>query len=195
MGTYHRFKELFDKYSKEAGKEQYLIPYFISAHPGTRDIDMLNLALWLKENNFRLDQVQGFYPSPMANATTMYHTEKNPIHKVTRKSEKVSIVKGERHRRLHRAFLRYHDPANWAMLREALKNMGKAHLIGNGPKHLVSPERKGELRGKAQKDYERNSVNKAKAKGKGFDKKKRPQKALTRFSSDQGFNKTNKKKE
>lgn len=188
MGTYHRFKELFDKYSKEAGKEQYLIPYFISSHPGTRDIDMLNLALWLKENNFKLDQVQGFYPSPMANATTMYHTEKNPIHKITRKSEKVDIVKGTRHRRLHRAFLRYHDPANWPMLREALKNMGKAHLIGNGPKHLVPTERKGELKGRARKDYERDSVNKAKAK-----RQKRPQKALTRFSSDQDLGKSRKK--
>lgn len=188
MSTYHKFKELFDKYSKEAGKEQYLIPYFISSHPGTRDIDMLNLALWLKENNFKLDQVQGFYPSPMANATTMYHTEKNPIHKITRKSEKVDIVKGTRHRRLHRAFLRYHDPANWPMLREALKNMGKAHLIGNGEKHLVPPERKGELKGRARKDYERDSVNKAKAKG-----KRKPQKALTRFSSDQGFGKSKKK--
>lgn len=189
MSTYYRFKELFDKYSKEAGKEQYLIPYFISAHPGTRDIDMLNLALWLKENNFKLDQVQNFYPSPMANATTMYHTEKNPIHKVTKKSEGVSIAKGERHRRLHRAFLRYHDPANWPMLREALKNMGKAHLIGTGSKHLVPPERKGELKGRAQKDYARSSINKAHAKGKN-----RPQKALTRFSSDQGFSKKNNKK-
>lgn len=187
MSTYYRFKELFDKFSKEAGKEQYLIPYFISAHPGTRDIDMLNLALWLKENNFKLDQVQNFYPSPMANATTMYHSEKNPIHKITRDSEHVSIAKGERHRRLHRAFLRYHDPANWSMLREALKKMGKAHLIGNGPKHLVPPERKGELKGKAQKDYERKSINKAHAKGK-------PNKALTRFSSDQPFNKNSRKK-
>jgi uncharacterized radical SAM protein YgiQ len=184
MGTYHRFKELFDKYSKEAGKKQYLIPYFISAHPGTRDIDMLNLALWLKENNFKLDQVQNFYPSPMANATTMYHTEKNPIHKITRKSESVSIARGERHRRLHKAFLRYHDPANWPMLREALKSMGKAHLIGNGPKHLVPKESRAELKGKAHKEYAKKATNKVLA------KKSNPgQKALTRFSSDQPFNK------
>ena len=65
---------------------------------------MLNLALWLKENNFKLDQVQNFYPSPMANATTMFHTSKNPIHKVTKKSEEVPVAKGERQRRLHRAF-------------------------------------------------------------------------------------------
>ncbi len=74
MGTYDRFKELFDKYSTEAGKEQYLIPYFIAAHPGTTDEDMLELALWLKDNGFRADQVQAFLPSPMATATAMYHT-------------------------------------------------------------------------------------------------------------------------
>lgn len=187
MGTYHRFKELFDKFSKEAGKEQYLIPYFISAHPGTRDIDMLNLALWLKENNFKLDQVQNFYPSPMANATTMFHTEKNPIHKVTKKSEMVSVAKGERQRRLHRAFLRYHDPANWPTLRKALKEMGKAHLIGNGVKHLVPPERRGELKGKEQRDYAKRSANKAVSKGKG-------QQGLTRFSDNQPHNKAVAKK-
>ena len=78
IGTYHRFKELFDKYSKAAGKEQYLIPYFIAAHPGTTDRDMLNLALWLKSNQLRVDQVQNFLPSPMATATAMYHTGRNP---------------------------------------------------------------------------------------------------------------------
>ena len=79
VGTYYRFKELFDRYSKEAGKEQYLIPYFIAAHPGTTDEDMLELALWLKRNGFRADQVQAFLPSPMATATAMYHSGKNPL--------------------------------------------------------------------------------------------------------------------
>ena len=139
MGTYHRFKELFDKYSKEAGKQQFLIPYFIAAHPGTLDTDMLNLALWLKENGFRADQVQNFYPSPMASATAMYHSERDPLRRINYKTEKVSIPKGIRQRRLHKAFLRYHDPANWPLLREALNAMGKAHLIGYGKKHLIPP--------------------------------------------------------
>lgn len=139
MGTYHRFKELFEKFSKEAGKKQYLIPYFISAHPGTRDIDMMNLALWLKENDFRADQVQNFYPSPMASATAMYHSERDPLHRINYKTEKVSTPKGIKQRRLHKAFLRYHDPDNWPLLREALKSMGKAHLIGYGKKHLIPP--------------------------------------------------------
>ncbi|MFV0680199.1 YgiQ family radical SAM protein [Ottowia sp.] len=139
IGTYDRFKQLFEKFSKEAGKQQFLIPYFIAAHPGTTDEDMLNLALWLKTNGFRADQVQAFYPSPMATATTMYHTGLNPLKGVHRdeRGETVDTVKGERRRRLHKAFLRYHDPANWPLLRQALKDMGHAELIGNGKHHLV----------------------------------------------------------
>ena len=137
IGTYDRFKTLFDKYSEEVGKKQFLIPYFIAAHPGTSDEDMMNLAVWLKKNGFRADQVQTFYPSPMATATAMYHTLRNPLRKVTRDSEKVDIVKGEKRRRLHKAFLRYHDPNNWPLLREALKAMGRADLIGNGKQHLI----------------------------------------------------------
>ncbi|MEY4296099.1 MAG: hypothetical protein RLY82_1787, partial [Pseudomonadota bacterium] len=132
IGSYDKFKQMFEKYSAEAGKKQYLIPYFIAAHPGTRDEDMMNLAVWLKKNGFRADQVQTFYPSPMATATAMYHSNRNPLRKITRDSETVEIVKGERQRRLHKAFLRYHDANNWPLLRDALKAMGRADLIGNG---------------------------------------------------------------
>jgi len=139
IGTYDRFKQMFEKYSEEAGKKQYLIPYFIAAHPGTSDEDMMNLALWLKRNGFRADQVQTFYPSPMATATAMYHTGLNTLKGIHRDSraEGVDIVRGERRRRLHKAFLRYHDPNNWPLLREALKAMGRADLIGNGKQHLI----------------------------------------------------------
>jgi len=137
IGSYDEFKRLFEKYSKEAGKEQYLIPYFIAAHPGTTDSDMLNLALWLKRYDFRADQVQAFYPSPMATATAMYHTSKNPLRKVTYKSDTVETPKTFEQRKLHKAFLRYHDPKNWPMLREALKQMGRAELIGDGEKCLI----------------------------------------------------------
>lgn len=137
MGAYERFKQLFDRFSREAGKEQYLIPYFIAAHPGTTDEDMLNLALWLKKNNFRLDQVQTFLPTPMALATTMYHTERNPLRKLSRDGEHVGTVRNARQRKLHKAFLRYHDANNWPLLREALKEMGRADLIGNGKKQLI----------------------------------------------------------
>jgi len=137
VGTYYRFKELFDRYSKEAGKQQYLIPYFIAAHPGTTDEDMLELAIWLKRNGFRADQVQAFLPSPMASATAMYHSGKNPLRRVTRSSEEVTIPKGLRVRRLHKAFLRYHDPNNWPLLREALRHMGRSDLIGSGRQQLI----------------------------------------------------------
>ncbi|WP_126453355.1 YgiQ family radical SAM protein [Sulfuriflexus mobilis] len=137
IGSYDKFKEMFEKYSKEVGKEQYLIPYFISAHPGTTDEDMLNLALWLKRNKFRPDQVQAFLPTPLAIASAMYHTGKNPLKKVDRSSERVSVVRGDKRRRLHKAFLRYHDAENWPMLRAALKRMGRSDLIGNGKQHLV----------------------------------------------------------
>ena len=142
IGSYDRFKQMFEQFSEEAGKKQYLIPYFIAAHPGTSDEDMMNLAIWLKKNGFRADQVQTFYPSPMATATAMYHSGRNTLTKVRRQmrdagEESVDIVRGEKRRRLHKAFLRYHDPNNWPVLREALKAMGRADLIGNGKHHLI----------------------------------------------------------
>lgn len=139
IGSYDKFKQMFEKYSEEAGKKQFLIPYFIAAHPGTSDEDMMNLAIWLKKNGFRADQVQTFYPSPMATATAMYHSNLNPLKGVHRddRAERVDIVRGEKRRRLHKAFLRYHDPNNWPLLREALKAMGRADLIGNGKHHLI----------------------------------------------------------
>ncbi|WP_295854729.1 YgiQ family radical SAM protein [uncultured Xylophilus sp.] len=137
IGSYDRFKQMFEKFSAEAGKKQYLIPYFIAAHPGTSDEDMMNLAIWLKKNGFRADQVQTFYPSPMATATAMYHSNRNPLRKVGRETETVDIVRGDKRRRLHKAFLRYHDPNNWPLLRDALKAMGRADLIGNGKHHLI----------------------------------------------------------
>lgn len=139
IDSYDRFEQLFTKFSKEAGKKQYLIPYFIAAHPGTSDEDMMNLALWLKAKSLRADQVQAFYPSPMATATTMYHTERNPLSKVDYKSERIEPIKGEIQRRLHKAFLRYHDPKNWPLLRETLIKMGRSDLIGYSKKHLVPP--------------------------------------------------------
>ena len=98
---------------------------------------MLNLALWLKRNRFRPDQVQAFLPTPLAIASAMYHSGRNPLKKVSRSSERVNVVRDARQRRLHKAFLRYHDPDNWPLLREALKRMGRADLIGNGKRHLV----------------------------------------------------------
>lgn len=137
ISAYDEFKDLFDKYSKKAGKKQYLIPYFIAAHPGCDDEDMLNLGLWLKEHGFKPDQVQTFYPSPMALATAMYYSGRNPLKKVRYKSEKLTVCKDIEQRRLQKAFLRYHDEKNWPMLRQALRRLGRLDLIGKGPGKLV----------------------------------------------------------
>jgi uncharacterized radical SAM protein YgiQ len=137
IGTYERFKTMFDKFTKKAGKKQYLIPYFIAAHPGTEDEDMVNLALWLKKNKFQADQVQTFYPSPMATATAMYHTGRNPLKGLSYKSEKINTVRKIEQRRLHKALLRYHDPANWKVIKDLLLKSGKKHLIGEGPNCLI----------------------------------------------------------
>jgi len=140
MSSYYEFKKMFDKFSKEAGKKQYLIPYFIAAHPGTQDEDMVNMALWLKKNNFEVDQVQTFYPSPMSLATAMYVSERNPLKKLTYKSGKITIPRGLEQRRLQKALLRYHDPAGWPMIREALVKMRKGHLIGSSTSALIPAE-------------------------------------------------------
>ncbi|MGJ8693107.1 MAG: YgiQ family radical SAM protein [Thalassotalea sp.] len=191
MGSYNKFKEMFDKYSKQAGKKQFLIPYFISAHPGTTDMDMVNLALWLKENDFKLDQVQNFYPSPLANATTLYHTEIDSLRNVRRNSATVPVPKGGRQRRLHKAILRYHDPANWPIIREALTKMGLARkLIGSKPGCLVPNETRGELNHQHYKKDGKGKNNAAgNKKGEGMKRTSRPlangKQGLTRFSDNQ----------
>ena len=138
IGSYDRFKQMFDAAAAKAGKKYFLIPYFIAAHPGCRDEDMMNLALWLKRNGYRADQVQTFTPTPMSLATAMYYSERNPLKPVRRLDEdRVLTAKTMKQRRLHKAFLRYHDPVNWPLLRDALTSMGRKDLIGNGKRHLV----------------------------------------------------------
>lgn len=193
MGSYDKFKEMFDHYSKLAGKKQYLIPYFISAHPGTTDKDMVNLALWLKSNDFKLDQVQNFYPSPLANATTLYHTEINSLRNVTKKNiakegGTISVPKGAIQRRLHKAILRYHDPVNWPSVRQALTKMGLSKLIGSSPGCLVPRETRSE-------QQLANKGRQGKNNSQGFktspgQNKKTPshKKGLTRFSDNQFAN-------
>ena len=140
MDSYYEFKKMFARFSKEAGKKQYLIPYFIAAHPGCEDEDMVELALWLKKENLRVDQVQTFYPSPMSLATAMYHSERNPLQKITYKSDKMVIPRDYQTRRLQKMILRYHDTDNWPNIRKALLEMGHGELIGSGPNQLVPAE-------------------------------------------------------
>jgi len=198
MGSYDKFKELFDHYSKLAGKKQYLIPYFISAHPGTTDLDMINLALWLKSNDFKLDQVQNFYPSPLANATTLYHTEINSLKNVKKNSASVAVPKGTIQRRLHKAILRYHDPANWPLLREAFKKMGLARkLIGSKEGCLVPNETRAELtqqharnNGKGKNNAQGNKTSPGQKRNVSKPFNSRGKQGLTRFSENQFSNKS-----
>ncbi len=159
MGTYDRFEKMFNKFSAEAGKKQYLIPYFIAAHPGCEDEDMMNLALWLKKHTFEVDQVQTFYPSPMSLATAMYYSGRNPLKHLTYKSEKLFTPKNDQQRKVHKAFLRYHDPDNWPHLRKQLREMGRKDLIGDSPQHLVPSEER-ELRLRSSERRKGNSVTK-----------------------------------
>lgn len=166
MGTYDNFKKMFDKFSAQAGKKQYLIPYFIAAHPGCEDEDMMNLARWLKTNSFEVDQVQTFYPSPMSLATAMYHSDRNPLKQVTYKAEKIYTPKNDQQRKTHKAFLRYHDETNWPQLRKALTEMGRTDLIGYGTKALVPPEEKEVGRGRAGQAAQGRKTQATKAKPK-----------------------------
>ncbi|WP_027856443.1 YgiQ family radical SAM protein [Marinobacterium jannaschii] len=180
MGTYDAFKKMFDRFSREAGKQQYLIPYFIAAHPGCEDEDMLNLARWLKKNSFEVDQVQTFYPSPMSLATAMYYSDKNPLKKVTYKAEKLYTPKDLDQRRVQKAFLRYHAEENWPLLRSALSEMGRGDLIGHHQDALVPPEEN-----KADKRKPSPGGKKAQvARGAKFPEKKRP--AAKRPNSSRG---------
>ncbi len=139
--VYERFRVLFERASAEAGLEQYLVPYLVAGHPGTRDEDMLELALWLKRHDLRPEQVQTFLPTPMTLSTSMYHTGLDPRVAAAEgePAPALPVPKGLRTRRLHKAFLRYHDPQNWPLLRAALRAMGRAELIGRG-KHCLVPD-------------------------------------------------------
>ncbi len=150
IGSFERFREMFERFSQEAGKIQYLIPYFIAAHPGCRDEDMVELAVWLKRHDLKVDQVQTFYPSPMALATAMYHSGRDPLHKLSYKSKRLEIPRDLEQRRLQKALLRYHDPAHADRLRQALRSMGRADLIGAASNCLVPDKSAAGGKGKKQ---------------------------------------------
>jgi uncharacterized radical SAM protein YgiQ len=133
--SYERFQAMFACASKDAGKEQYDIPYFISGHPGSSLDDMIELAVWLKKSGRRPRQVQDFIPTPMSMATAMYFTGIDPL-----TFEPVFTARGLKEKRLQKALLLYWNPDNWPDAREALQQAGRADLIGRGPDCLVPPE-------------------------------------------------------
>jgi uncharacterized radical SAM protein YgiQ len=130
--SYERFQAMFACASKDAGKEQYDIPYFISGHPGSTLEDMVDLALWLKKNGRRPRQVQDFIPTPMAMATCMYYTGIDPLTMTP-----VYTAVGLRAKKLQKSLLLYWSPDQWPLAREALREAGRADLIGTGPDALV----------------------------------------------------------
>ena len=137
--SYERFQEMFACASKDAGKEQYDIPYFISGHPGSTTEDMIELALWLKASGRRPRQVQDFIPTPMSVAACMYFTGIDPL-----KMEPVFVARGLKEKRLQKALILYWNPEHWADVREALQLAGREDLIGRGPACLVPAESPGE---------------------------------------------------
>ena len=125
MGSYYEFKEMFERFSKEAGKKQYLIPYFISAHPGSTNEDMMALGLWLKAMDSVLIRCRVFIPRPWRRLPPCITPRKIPLKPLGKNNtEQIFSAKTQEQRTLHKAFLRYHDAENWPMLRKALRRMG-----------------------------------------------------------------------
>ena len=129
---FERFAKKFHELSRAAGKEQYLVPYFISGHPGCDLKAMIRLAEFLKRTGYRPQQVQDFMPTPFDIATCMYYTGIDPM-----TGEKVYVPRGERERRLQRALLQFWKPENYFLVREALQLAGRTDLIGSGPQCLI----------------------------------------------------------
>jgi uncharacterized radical SAM protein YgiQ len=134
--SYERFAETFCRASDAAGKEQYLVPYFITGHPGSTLADTIDLALYLKNKGMRPRQVQDFIPTPMAMATTMFFTGIDPL-----TMEPVYTATDLREKRMMKALLFYWDETQWPLAREALRKAGRHDLIGTRPSCLVPPDR------------------------------------------------------
>jgi radical SAM superfamily enzyme YgiQ (UPF0313 family) len=146
------FTEAFQRASRQGGKpKQYVVPYFIASHPGSDLAAMIELALFLKRNGYRPDQVQDFIPAPMDVATSMYYTGLDP-----RTLEPVTVAKTMRDRRFQRALLQFFKPENYFAVRQALRAAGRADLIGDGCDALItaSPPREALEARRQQADHE-----------------------------------------
>jgi len=164
--TFEEFSDRFQKASQAAGKEQFLVPYFIASHPGSTREDMIELALFLKKRGHRPRQVQDFIPAPMDIATCMYFTGLDP-----ETLEPVPVAKGQRARDEQRALLQYWKPENYASVRDALQKAGREDLIGNGPGCLIGarPPRLAETRdaARARKGRQEGAGYRQSARGRG----------------------------
>ena len=147
IGVYDRFKEKFFKLTKEAGKEQYIVPYLMSSHPGSTLNEAVELALYLKKWGYTPEQVQDFYPTPGTASTVMYYTGINPLN-----GKKVYVATDYHEKQLQRALLQFGNPKNADLVREALEKCGRGDLIGYGSECLVRPkEAESGYRGKGNK--------------------------------------------
>lgn len=133
--SFEAFAAAFHEASEAVGKEQYLVPYFIAAHPGSALEDMIELAVFLKQAGYRPQQVQDFIPAPMDLATSVYYTGLDP-----HTGEEVPVARGLRDRRAQRALMQFFQPQNWFAVHEALTAAGRTDLIGRGPQCLIGPE-------------------------------------------------------
>ncbi len=134
IAKYEQFKEKYFKYSRECGKEQYIVPYLMSSHPGSTMNDAVEMALYLKKNGIRPEQVQDFYPTPGTVSTVMYYTGIDPL-----SGKKVYCTSDYREKQMQRALLQYNKRENAELIREALRLCGRDELIGNGKNCLVPP--------------------------------------------------------
>jgi uncharacterized radical SAM protein YgiQ len=132
--VYDAFAERYERLNREKGLKQYLIPYFISAHPGSGLDEAIELAEYLRDTGFVPDQAQDFYPTPGTLSTAMYWCEMNPLN-----GEAVYVAKGAHERAMQRALLQYKAPANAELVREALAAAGREDLIGYDPRCLARP--------------------------------------------------------
>jgi len=150
--TFEDFAERFEEGSRKAGKRQHLVPYFISSHPGSDLNAMIDLAVFLKRNGYKPDQVQDFIPAPHDLATAMYWTGRDP-----ETGRPMPVAKGMRDRRLQRALLQFFKPENYFEVREALLKAGRRDLIGGGCDALIPdrPPREALLarRARADRDF------------------------------------------
>ena len=171
--VFEKFKKKYFELCRDAGLEQYLVPYLMSSHPGSRMKDAIALAQCLKRDGYAPEQVQDFYPTPGTASTVMYYTGINPLN-----GKSVYTPTEYKDKQMQRALLQFNRPQNYHLVREALISAGREDLIGNGPECLVRPDVGGYHRtGKSSfpsqsKGYQRSGAHKGAApiQGKGSQK-------------------------
>ena len=151
--AYKEFSKKYFNYTKSIGKEQYLVPYLMSSHPGATLKDAVELAEFIRDEKLHPEQVQDYYPTPGTISTAMYYTELDPY-----TMEKVFVAKTPHDKALQRALMQYFNPKNYDLVYEALKKTGRSDLIGTSPKCLIKP--------KTNDRINTNKIN-------GYDKKRR----------------------